>query len=252
MELAAERAKRWWQTRPPVRTIQRAAAFVDDVGLALLFPARGVELPSLYNAASERLADNLWTVEWGPEAERVWQWKDELPLGGRAWYGKFLGGRASLLSPALLADLYPRSGRPDDFTKAPLGEDARRIAEVVLLSGPTSTAALREELGLDGKKGQARFSRALAELGRHLVVTNFGVEDHGPGWPAAASHAIPVSSRGSAAQSWRTPRPARQYPRSRQLPAIACASVSCSQRAAPSACACLPAEGPSCCCAWAA
>ncbi|TMK85512.1 MAG: hypothetical protein E6G44_06670 [Actinobacteria bacterium] len=106
-----------------------------------------------------------------------------------------------MLSPALLADLYPRSGRPDDFTKAPLGEDARRIAEVVLLSGPTSTAALREELGLDGKKGQARFSRALAELGRHLVVTNFGVEDHGPGWPAAVleltarAFAVPSSGR---------------------------------------------------------
>jgi hypothetical protein len=185
LDLRAARAKRWWQTRRPVRSIERAAAFVQDVGFALLFPARGVDLPSLYNAATERLTGTFWEVEWGPDSERVWGWKDELPLRGMAWYGKLLTGRASLLSPALLADLYPRSGRPDDFTEASLSEDARRIAEMLLLSGPTATGALREALGLEGKKGQARFSTAVAELGRNLVVTNCGVEEKQGGWPAA-------------------------------------------------------------------
>jgi hypothetical protein len=94
-------------------------------------------------------------------------------------------GRSSLLSPSLLADLYPRSGRLDDFVEAPLSEDARRVAEILLLSGPTSTSALREVLGMEGKKGQSHFSSAMAELGRHLVVTNYGVEDRGGAWPAA-------------------------------------------------------------------
>ena len=185
MDLQAARAKRWWQTRRPVRSIDRAAAFVEDVGFALLFPARGVDLPSLFNAATDRLTGTFWEVEWGPDAERVWGWKDELPLRGRAWYGKLLTGRASLIAPALLADLYPRSGRPDDFTEAPLSGDARRIAEVLLLSGPTSTAALREILSMEGRKGQARFSSAVSELGRSLVVTNYGVEAKAAGWPAA-------------------------------------------------------------------
>jgi hypothetical protein len=185
LDLPAARARRWWQTRRPVRSIERAAAFVQDVGFALLFPARGVDLPSLYNAATEHLSATFWEVEWGPDSERVWGWKDELPLRGMAWYGKLLTGRASLLSPALLADLYPRSGRPDDFTEATLSDDARRIAEMLLLSGPTATGALREELGLEGKKGQARFSTAVTDLGRNLVVTNFGVEEKRGGWPAA-------------------------------------------------------------------
>jgi hypothetical protein len=185
LDLQAARAKRWWQTRRPVRSIERAAAFVEDVGFALLFPARGVELPSLYNAATERLTGTFWEVEWGPDSERVWSWKDELPLRRMAWYGKLLTGRASLLSPSLLSDLYPRSGRPDDFTEASLSDEARRIAEMLLLSGPTSTGVLREALGLEGRKGQARFSTAVIELGRNLVVTNYGVEEKQGGWPAA-------------------------------------------------------------------
>jgi hypothetical protein len=204
LDLQAARARRWWQTRRPVRSIERAAAFVEDVGFALLFPARGVDLPSLYNAATERLTGTFWEVEWGPDAERVWGWKDELPLRGRAWYGKLLTGRASLLAPGLLADLYPRSGRPDDFTEAPLSDDARRIAEVLLLSGPTSTAALRETLSMEGRKGQARFSSAVSELGRHLVVTNFGVEARDAGWPAAVleltTRAFPVPGKGPTAK----------------------------------------------------
>lgn len=158
---------------------------MEDIGFALLFPARGVELPSLYNAATERLTATFWEVEWGPDSERVWGWKDELPLRGMAWYGKLLTGRASLLSPSLLADLYPRSGRADDFTEAPLSDDARRIAEMLLLSGPTATGVLREALGLEAKKGQVRFSTAVTELGRNLVVTNYGVEEKQGGWPAA-------------------------------------------------------------------
>src|SRR6266540_3814451 len=112
--LAQERARRWWRSRRPVRSIERAAAFVDDVGFALLFPSRGVELPSLLEATSDRTIGQLG-VDWGPDTERVWWWKDELPRRGLAWYGRFLRGRPSLLSRELLADLYPRAGRAGDF-----------------------------------------------------------------------------------------------------------------------------------------
>jgi hypothetical protein len=138
-------------------------------------------------------------VKWGPEAERVWGWKDQLPVRGLAWYGRFLRGRPSLLSPALLADLYPRRGRPEDFVEAELGPDARRAAEMLLLSGPSSTAVLREALGVEGRRGQARFTKALAELGRTLVVTHFGTEDQETGWPAVVleltARAFPVGRR---------------------------------------------------------
>lgn len=197
--LSVARAKRWWRSRPPVRSLARAGAFVADVHFALLFPKPSVEMPTLYDAAADRSPARAG-LEWGPDAERVWGWKDELPRRGLAWYGRFVRGMPSFLSPALLLDLYPRSGEPDDFLdEGTLGPDAMRIAKVILSSGPMPTGALREVVGAEGSRGGARFSRALSELGRALVITHHGVEEEGSGWPSAVleltARALPLSGR---------------------------------------------------------
>jgi hypothetical protein len=183
-DLEARRTRRWWQTGRPIRSIGRAGAFIDDVGFALLFPAPGKALPSLYEAASQQPMP-LAETGWGPEEQRVWGWKDELPRKGLAWSGRLLGGRrASFLAPDLLADCYPRAGEPDDFRQAPLGEEARRIAETLLSSGPLPTAVLRQAVGLQGRRGGVRFAAAVVQLGRTLVCTSFGTEQVGSGWPS--------------------------------------------------------------------
>jgi hypothetical protein len=182
-DLQTARARRWWLNRSKIARIDRAAAFIGDVGFTLLFPNKGVVLPSLYEAASDK---PLWSAEegdWGPDADRVWGWKDDLPRRGLAWYGKYVRGRPSFLSPDLLAHVYPRRGRPDDFEDAGLAPQAYRIARVLLRSGPQSTAALREALDVDGKKASDAFHRSVTELGRALVVTHFGTEDEGGAWP---------------------------------------------------------------------
>jgi hypothetical protein len=184
-DLGARRAPRWWQVGRPIRSIGRAGAFVDDVGFALLFPTAGVALPSLYEAASQQPLP-LSELVWGPDTQRVWAWKDELPRKGLAWSGRLLrGGRASFLAPGLLVDCYPRAGAPDDFRQAPLGEAAGRVAEMLLASGPLPAAVLRQAVGLEGRRGGARFSAAVVELGRALVCTSFGTEQVGAGWPSA-------------------------------------------------------------------
>jgi hypothetical protein len=183
-DLDAARARRWWRSGQPVKRIDRAARFIDDVGFALLFPKAAVDLPSLWQAASDRpLSEG--ERDWGPDMDRVWRWKDELPRRGMAWYGEFVRGRKSFLSPALLGDLYPRAGTPDDFEDAAFSRDAYRIARILLLDGPQSTAVLREALGIEGSLGAERFSRTVGELARAHVVTNFGTQDEGTGWPSA-------------------------------------------------------------------
>jgi hypothetical protein len=136
---------------------------------------------------------------WGPDAQRVWGWKDELPRKGLAWSGRLLrGGRASFLAPDLLADCHPRTGAPDDFRQAPLGEEAHRIAETLLASGPLPTVVLRQAVGLEGRHGGARFSAAVVELGRALVCTSFGAEQVGSGWPSAVLELTAPQTRPSA------------------------------------------------------
>jgi hypothetical protein len=211
-DLEAARARRWWLHRAKVSRIARAGAFVEDVGFALLFPNKGVALPSLYEAASDK---PLWApgADWGPDADLVWGWKDEMPRRGLAWYGKFVRGRPSLLAPSLLADVYPRRGRPEDFEDAGLSPAAYRIARILLRSGPQSTAALREALDVEGKKANDAFYRTVAELGRALVTTHFGVEDEGDRWPVPVLELTARAFRIPARRSERAARlrAARRY-----------------------------------------
>ena len=175
-DLEAARAKRWGYSGKKIVSFDRVSEWIDGLGFALLWPRANTDVPVLWAIGS-----NDGTTEWGPDAERMWRWKDELPKRRRAWYGHFLFGRKSFLSIPLVADLYPRSGTPDDFHDAEFSKDARKIADVILTSGPTSSAALREATNLRGPE----YDKALRELGRALVITHFGVEEQGAGWPSA-------------------------------------------------------------------
>ncbi len=205
-DLARARARRWWLTKRKVGSLDRAGAFVRDVGFSLLFPNKGVVLPTLYEACSDRPLVDPVTGNWSPEADRVWRWKDELPLRGLAWYGHFVRGRPSFLSPELLADLYPHAGRPDDFEEAGLSPTAYRIARIVYRSGPQSTGALREALDVDGRRASDAFFKAVSELGRALVTTHHGVEDEGAGW---ATPMLELTARAFAIPRRRDPERAR-------------------------------------------
>src|SRR3972149_6270288 len=70
VDLDAARARRWWGSRAKVVRIDRAAAFVEDVGFALLFPNKGIALPSLYDVASDRPLFSP-AGDWGPDAARA-------------------------------------------------------------------------------------------------------------------------------------------------------------------------------------
>jgi hypothetical protein len=174
--LARARGERWLPDRL-LTTIEEAGTFVDRVGFAVLFPAERISAPSLWEAVAG--PDEVpFAAGMGPGEERVWAWKDELPGIGAAWYGKFVHKRASLLSPALLAALYPGAGEPTDHASLELPEHAHRIAEA-LLTGPLTTAALREIVGDRG-----RYDRAMSALQGHLLVTSAGVKAQRIGWPA--------------------------------------------------------------------
>ena len=175
-ELAGARGERW----SPVKllfSIDEAAAFVEDVGFALLFPTDRPVAPSLWEAVAGPdampFADGMGSAE-----SLVWTWKDLLPEAGFAWSGRLIHGRASLLSPRLLAALYPGHGEPDDDRVFALPPEAHEIAEA-LRAGPLPSSALRSLVGHRG-----RCDRAIRELQRRLLVTSAGVREQRSGWPA--------------------------------------------------------------------
>jgi hypothetical protein len=162
-----------------LRTLRQAAAWVDRVGLALVFPKDDIVLPSLWAAAggedefAKRDATGKF-LEWTKPMEFVWTTKDALPAEGLCAAGKHVRGRPSFVAfdllPALVA-LAPRE-EPDGIE----GE----LVELLRTHGPASTRDLPELLPHHERK---HVRTALDRLQKRLVVTNAGLEET-DGWPA--------------------------------------------------------------------
>lgn len=178
LRLGRARARRWWVSGRRIGSIERAARFVDDVGFALLFPSPRLLVPSLWEAVAGQDVEPF-AAGMGSAEQKVWAWKDELPRRGLVWYGAFLGGRGTLLSPGTLVALYPGNGAIDDHESMRLSATAHEIA-AALAGEPLTSAALR---GLVGDR--TRYQRAVVELQRQLLVTTAGVQENRSGWPSA-------------------------------------------------------------------
>src|SRR5919198_5405234 len=90
--------------RRKIGSVRGAAAWVNRVGLAALFPIDDLVLPSLWEALTGK-TDVEWAVreeggrfvEFTEDFGRVWRWKDELPEQRLVCAGKHLGGKVSLV-----------------------------------------------------------------------------------------------------------------------------------------------------------
>jgi hypothetical protein len=178
--LAPERIRRWWLDRPPIRTVHEAEAYVEDVQFSQLFGSDG-RFPSLREVSRDDHCPRT-PSGWGADLEAMWTWKDELPVRGKAWYGRLLAGKPSLLAPRLLRDLYDHPGAADDFeTVVSLSPAALSVARFILVEGPASTLELRRVACAGSAKS---FASAREELGRALLVTHYGTDDRRAGWPS--------------------------------------------------------------------
>lgn len=177
----------WRYRRIPqrrVRTEAEAREFVDQVGLAFLFGARGVEMPTLWGAVA---GSNRPVPEHHNDDDlgRVWTWKDTLPARKEIYYGKLLRAKPTLVSLDLLPALYalsPNYGDPLDYLEqyeaGLLSVEARRVYEVLLNQGALATTFLRKEAGLAGGGAVARrFDAALTELQMQLKIVKVGISD---------------------------------------------------------------------------
>jgi len=171
-----------WPKR--VRTLADAARFLDRVGFCVLFPVKGVELPSLYFAAARKKP-----VAWDRYALLIWDWKDELPRKRRGFYAKYFKGRGSFLSTTMLPHFLAQEESAaaiedaERFYKAGrITHDAREIWEALAAHGPMATLELRNACKMDTKAGNIRFKKAMLELQRALLVVHFAAEQETAAW----------------------------------------------------------------------
>lgn len=165
-----------------VRSLDAAAAFVERVGIATVFPSADLVLPSLWEAVAGT-TELDWSVRddagafvsFSPNFDRVWRWKDELPERRRACAGKHLGRFVALLARDALADVYALREEPE------LGPLQREIVDAVREQGPCSGPELRLVLGTSERR---KVASAVDSLQRQLVLTNAGIVEQDQGWPA--------------------------------------------------------------------
>ena len=167
-------------------SLKQAARFIDRVGFALLMPHRGLPMPTLWEAIRGRAGGHPFR-DWTEEADRMWEWKDELPAKRLAYYGAIWTakpGFVSLKMLPLLMKLWGCPPGPDGFRTAyregRLSFDANRICEALLVGVPMNTYRLRHKTGLS----PGTFKRAFTELQKKLIVAKCGTDSSDTTWPA--------------------------------------------------------------------
>jgi hypothetical protein len=187
-----------------IETISQAAKYIDRVGFCLLFPIKGVRLPSLWAAVKGKPPKNFNLVAaWDSDTERLWEWKDQLPRRRLCWFGRFFRGKQSLLSLRFLPCFYrlagsygstfahhperqSRDGRADEYEQlyreGKITADARAVCERLHKHGPQAALELRYALGWVSKPQNRRFQRALQELQRRLLIVHWGAKPETHAW----------------------------------------------------------------------
>jgi len=154
-----------------VRTLAQAAAWVDEIGIALLYPNGDYVLPSLWEAVAGH-PDMNWEA---PETWTVWAWKDELPAQRLACVGLHVARTTGLVAPRLVSSIYAIAGEHElEGLEAAIADAARSLRR------PATRRELRLLAGTDKRLGD----RAVNALQRKLVLTNAGVDHEGGGWGA--------------------------------------------------------------------
>ncbi|HST18364.1 MAG TPA: crosslink repair DNA glycosylase YcaQ family protein [Gaiellaceae bacterium] len=164
-------------------TIEAAAAWVDRVGLALLFPKADVVLPSLWEQVNGSTDEN-WAVRepdgtfvrWTEEMGFLWNAKDELPSRNLVCVGKHLARVTALIAPPLLPSVCAQADR-----SVPDGP-AADVLDAVREHGPLTGPQLRDLLGAAKKD----VDRAVTLLHRRLLLTSSHLVAQEVGWSALA------------------------------------------------------------------
>jgi len=144
------------QSTSAIDSKQEALNFINKYGFVTLFPIRGTNFSSLYQAT-------IGTRE--EKFKKAWQWADELSLGQKQiYYCKFIGRQVTLISMEMLPYFY-RLFKRREFT----GTSAEILA-LIKKRGAVSTTDLKKSLRLTGPDKRNEFSKAADLLQKCFVI----------------------------------------------------------------------------------
>lgn len=174
-----------YRINPELRltSVEDAREHVDARGFVMLWPIKGIEMPSLWAAVA---GDKPVANEHDDPGHITWGWKDQMLDQRRWYYGKLLRGKATFASLGVLPYFYalaPRLADLDDYREAyhagHLTHEAKAIADILLKRGPQNSVGLRQLTHMTAQSSKSRFNRALTDLQRGLWILPIGVAEAG-------------------------------------------------------------------------
>ncbi len=179
LELQQQRLSKWRLDGKPIRTIEEARAFVEDVGLCFMFPQRPALLVQTFVGAFVGSEDRL--PEWqhafkDPRAAQATEMMVRLLREKAAFEANvFQENNGFLIAAAAFPYFYALVGErnpkqaPKAGTRSPYSQLACDAFGVIQRDGALSKQKLLEKLG--GGLSTAALDKALAELWSKLRIT---------------------------------------------------------------------------------
>ncbi len=182
---AQARRHNWRQSQERrVPDAEVAAEFIDEVGIASLYPAS----PEVANLFHAHVGDPNAKTEskWDSPSGKVYTWRWTLGRQRAAFYAPMIRRKASFvrwsLLPAVLR-LRAEFRTPDElYDFGVISANAYRIARALEDSGSTlSTGEIRQQAGFPtGKESGVAYHKALQELDDRLLITSeFASDEEG-------------------------------------------------------------------------
>ncbi|MBZ5566212.1 MAG: hypothetical protein LAN64_00020 [Acidobacteriia bacterium] len=191
-ELHQLRRQKWGLDGRGARTLEEARAFVETVGMCLLYPTKPPVLAPTFLGAYAGIDDDLPTVRQAfadPRAREATEMMVRLLREKTAFEANVFGEAGWLVSAAVFPYLYGVVGdknprhMPTPGARAEYSPLARDAFEVIRAHGGVSKPQLRELVG--GEPSAPALDRALNELWSRLRITRVDyTPEEGAKWDA--------------------------------------------------------------------
>jgi hypothetical protein len=197
-ELLNQHQARIFRTNPGqrVKTVEEAAAYLEERGFFFFYPIKNVVMPSLWVAVA---GDRPVPDAHDDPGHVTWSWKDSM-LGKRVWYyGRVLRKRNMFISLTMLPNFYALSPNYGDYQEdylidyesGQLTQESKQVYETLLKEGPLDSISLRKLARLVGS--DSAYNRALDELQRTFRIMPVGISEAGAwnysfNWDIVARH----------------------------------------------------------------
>jgi len=169
--------------------------FTQQRGFVLLFPVIGLRYPSMLEATVGR---PLLDFSWDERTRSMSAWHAQTLRSRKVGQSAVLAGQTCAVSPNYLAQFFRVSELPGELTDCDrlkelgnVGIDVVHVAKAIDEHGPLASAELAKKCAMGQAAALPRFTKAITEAQRHLLIVEVDSAEGDDGEPQAVYDLLP-------------------------------------------------------------